>query len=205
MGQKEHDMKYQWIRAAACAALVVGIVAGCDDVAVKKALSDNVHNVYIPPVENKTSEPAVDQLLTQKITQAFIVDGRLKVSNQEAADVIVKTTLQRFDRIVLIMDANQVPQEYKLQFVMDVDFIDAKTAEVKWTTRRTVDLTPQPENTPGVEGADWDSADIRSLREFTTYYGINNRNMPPEDETVAENRVVDQMADRVVRLVIEGY
>jgi hypothetical protein len=201
-------MKTPWLRLAACAALVAGVavvVAGCDDLAIKRTLSDDIHNVYIPPIENKTSEPQVDQLLTQQITQAFIVDGRLKVSSQESADVILKMTLQRFDRIVLIYDANQVPQEYKLQMVLDADFIDAKTAAVKWTTRRTVDLTPEPGKPAGTEGADWDSENIRSIREFTNYYGINNRNMPPEDETVAENRVVAQMASRVVRLVIEGY
>jgi hypothetical protein len=198
-------MKQRHWKAAGGLVLVMALAMACDEMAIKRTLSDDIHNVYITPVENKTSEPQVDQLLTQQITQAFIVDGRLKVSSQDSADVILKETLQRFDRIVLIFDANQVPQEYKLQFVMDIDFIDAKTGALKWSTRRTIDLTPQPGKAPGDEGADWDSEDIRSLREFTTYYGINNRNMPPEDETVAENRVIDQMAARVVRRVIEGY
>jgi hypothetical protein len=181
------------------------LAAACGEVPMKRALSDSVQKIAIPPIENKTGQPDVDQKLTQKMVQAFIVDGRLKVSGKEDADVVLQSTLQRYDRIVLLRDANQVPQQYKLQIVVDLDFIEAKTGKLLWTTRRTLDLTPEPGKAQGVEGAEWDSANVRSLREFTFYYVINSLGMPPEDENVAADRVIDQMARRVVRRVIEGF
>ena len=197
-------MKYLYTALAALL-LAGGLITACGDVPLKRQLPDSVQKVCIPPIENKTGQPDVDQKLTQQITQAFIVDGRLKVASKEEADVILRSTLQRYDRIVLTRDANQVPQQYKLQMVMDIDFIDAKTAAQLWTTRRTIDLTPEPGNPAGTEGAEWDSTNTRSLREFTTYYVINNIGMPSEDENVAADRVIDQMARRVVRRVIEGF
>ncbi len=185
------------------AAAGIALAAACGEVPLKRALPDNIKKISIPPVENKTSQPGVDQLLTQKITQGFIVDGRLGVAPREEADVILAATLQRYDRIVVTRDQNNVPQQYKLQAYVDLDFIDAKTAAQLWTTRRTIDLTPQPGAEK--EGAEWDSTNTRSLKEFTTFYVINSVGVPPEDESVAADRVLEQMARRVVRRVIEGF
>jgi hypothetical protein len=190
-------MKRLLILSAASALLL----SSCGDLPLKSQLPESVQKVAIPPMENKTGQPEVDQRLTQKVTQAFIENGRLKVSSREEADAVLQGTLQRYDRIVLTRDANQVPQQYKLQLVVDFDFIDAKTSQLMWTTRRTVDLTPQA---GAAEGAEWDSTNTRTLREFTTYYVINSIGMPPEDESVAQERVLEQMARRIVRRVVEG-
>jgi hypothetical protein len=185
--------------------LIMSLAVACGDVPIHQALQDSIQKIVIMPLENKTGQPDVDQKLNEKITQAFIVNGRLKVSNKEDADVMLQETLQRYDRIVKAVDSNQVPMRYELQIVVDVDLLDAKTGKTLMTTRTTVDLTPQPGNTGPDQGLDWDSTSIRSLREFTTYYVINNVGMPPEDENAAQERVTDQMAARVVRLIVEGY
>lgn len=178
--------------------------SSCDEAGIKKELPNSLTKIAVQPFENKTGQPNVDQLLTQKTIQDFIADGRLNVVAENDADAIVQGTLQRYDKIVLTRDANQVPQQYKLQLIVDIDFIDAKTSKQLWTTRRTIDLTPQPEN-GDKEGAEWDSTNTRSLKEFTTYYVLNTVGVPPEDETTAANRTLDQMANRVVRRVIDGF
>lgn len=185
--------------------LAVGFFASsCDEMGIKKDLPNSLTKIAVQPFENKTGQPNVDQLLTQKTIQDFIADGRLNVVAEHDADAIVHGTLQRYDKIVLTRDANQVPQQYKLQLIVDIDFIDAKTLKQTWTTRRTIDLTPQPDNGEK-EGAQWDSTNTRSLKEFTTYYVLNTVGVPPEDETTAANRTLDQMANRVVRRVIDGF
>jgi hypothetical protein len=180
------------------------VVSACEEGGIKKELPNSLTKISVQPFENKTGQPNVDQLLTQKTIQDFIADGRLNVVAEKDADAIVRGTLQRYDKIVLTRDANQVPQQYKLQLIVDIDFVDAKTGQQTWTTRRTIDLTPQPEN-GDKEGAQWDSTNTRSLKEFTTYYVLNTVGVPPEDETTAANRTLDQMANRVVRRVIDGF
>jgi hypothetical protein len=185
--------------------LALGIVVSCGESPLKKTLPDTLTKIAVPAFENKTGQPEVDQRLTEKVIQNFIVDGRLKVVAKEDADAILHGTLQRYDRIVLVRDADQVPQQYKLQLMVDLDFVDAKSGNQMWTTRRTVDLTPEPGKEAGKEGAEWDSTNVSSLREFTTFYVLNNVGMPPEDEGVARDRVLDQMAMHVVRRVVQGF
>jgi hypothetical protein len=188
--------------------LLVFGTSACDDVVVQPVISDTMQKIFIGPMVNKTGQPDVDQILNTKITQAFIVNGRLKVTEKNQADVWLDETLERYDRIVLTRDANEVPIRYKLQIIVDCTLSDAKTAKTLMTTYESSTATAQSGSSVDANGnaiEDFDEADNRSLREFTTYYVINNVGMPAEDEPTAQGRVTDQMADRVVRLVVEGY
>ena len=177
------------------------LATACADVGTRKALPDSIQHLAIPVFENKTGQPNVEALLTKKVVQNFIVDGRLQVVPQEQADAVLKGTVQRYDRIVLTRDANQVPQQYKLQIAVDIDFIEIKTGEQLWSTKAQISLTPGVE-TPQ-EG--FDSTNLRSLREFTNYYVLNVAGVPPEDEATALDRVLEQMASRVVRRTLDGF
>jgi hypothetical protein len=198
--------------------LIFCLALACSDVSVSvdKALQNSVENIAILPLENKTSETAIEQLLNDKVTDAFIANGRLNVTDKSNADVLLQWTLQRYDKIVLAQDSNQVPIRYRLQIIVDADLIDANSGKLLLTTRRSVDLTPEPTATSTTADtmdttdtaeenvADWDSTELRSLKEFTTYYLLNNLGKIPEDEYSAQQRIADQMARRLLRLVLGG-
>jgi hypothetical protein len=176
------------------------VLAACGDLPVKKSLPDTVKKIYIPAFINKTGQPNIENDLTKKVVQNFIVDGRLSVAEKEQADAELVGTVQRYDRLVLTRDANQVPQQYKLQVMVDIDFNELKTGQLLWSTRSQVSLTP------GIETPqDFDSTNPRSLREFTNYYVLNVAGVPPEDEPTAMDRVLEQMARRIVRRTLEGF
>ncbi len=176
------------------------VLASCGEMPVKRALGDDVRQVGISTFDNKTGQPGIDQQLTAKVVQSFITDGRLGVVSHQAADVSLKGTIQRYDRLVLTRDANQIPQQYRLQVVVDLEFSNAKTGVEIWTTRRTINLTP------GVDTVDdFDSTNTRSLKEFTSYYVLNTAGVAPEDEPAALDRLLEQMSRRVVRRVLEGF
>jgi hypothetical protein len=193
--------------ALAAAALLAWGVAACGDLPVKANLPPEMRTVSIPTLEDKSGQPGLATLLTQKIVQGFIVDGRLKVAAHDQADAELKITVQRYDRLVLTFsnDIAQVPQQYKLQVAVDMDFIDLKTGKQLWSTRSQVNLTPGQE----VNHDQYDSMNatgsLGSLKEFTNYYVNNNVGVPPEDESHAMDRLMDQMADRVVRRTVYGY
>jgi hypothetical protein len=168
---------------------------------IKKAIPDNIQHVVIPVFENKTGQPDVENLLTKKVVQNFIVDGRLQVTAREQADAVLQGTVQRYDRIVLTRDSNQVPQQYKLQVVVDLDFTELKTGTLLWSTKALMSLTPGVD-TPQES---FDSTNLRSLREFTNYYVINVAGVPPEDEATALDRVLEQMARRISRRTLDGF
>ncbi|HTB34223.1 MAG TPA: LptE family protein, partial [bacterium] len=157
----------------------------------------------IPPFENKTGQPLLENDLTKKVIQDFIVDGRLKVVPAAQADAELDGTIQRYDRLVLTYsaDSTQVPQQYKIQIAVDVDFTDLHTGKVLWTTRDKVNLTPGMEP----DHNQFDSMNTSSLKEFTNYYVINVVGVPPEDEPTAQDRLLEQMASRVVQRTLDGF
>ena len=129
-----------------------------------------------------------------------MVDGRLQVTEKAQAEGLLQGTIQRYDRIVLTRDANQVPQQYKLQIAVDISFTDLKTGTQLWTTKAEISLTPGQDPPEG-----YDSTNLRSLREFTNYYVTNAVGVPPEDEPTALDRVLEQMATHVLRRTIDGF
>ena len=179
------------------------LAAACDDsLPIKGNLPNESNKVYIPPFENKTSEPGLDTLLTQKVIQNFLIDGRLQVADEDKADMILEGTIERYDRLVMTRDQNQVPQQYRLQVVVDLTLFSARPKKKElWTTHTIVNLTPGETMT----GDEFDSTNVTSLREFTTYYVLNVAGVPPEDEPTAQARLMDQMAGRVVRRTIDGF
>lgn len=196
-------MKKLWLSLALLCVGVVALLSSCGDMPIKKNLPDSIRKVFIPTFENKANQPGIESLLTQKTVQNFIVDGRLQVVAKEQADAELIGTIQRYDRLVLTRDANQVPQQYKLQVAVDLDFVDLKSGkqDALWTTRQLISLTP------GVEPSkdDFDSTNTHSLREFTTYYVLNVAGVPPEDEPAALDRLLEQMARRVVGRTLDGF
>jgi hypothetical protein len=187
----------------AVAGLLAWGLAACGDIPMKKNLPDHIMKVCVPVFDNKSGQLSVENELTKKVVQGFIVDGRLQVVAREQADAELKGTIQRYDRLVLTRsnDVSQVPQQYKLQVAVDLDFTDLKTGKDLWTTRSQVNLTPGQE--PNHD--QFDSNNIGSLKEFTNYYVINVVGVPPEDEPHAQDRLLEQMASRIVRRTLDGF
>jgi len=181
------------------------VAAACDDLPLKSNLPTVDTKVYIPDFENKTDEPGLDTLLTQKVIQNFLIDGRLQVATQDKADMLLQGTIERYDRLVMTRDENQVPQQYRLQVKVDLTLYEinkpGQAQKQLWTTKDVVNLTPGEEVNPD----EFDSTNTTSLSEFTTYYVLNVAGVPPEDEPTAQNRLLDQMAGRVVRRTIDGF
>lgn len=181
------------------------VAAACDDLPLKSNLPTVDTKVYIPDFENKTDEPGLDTLLTQKVIQNFLIDGRLQVATQDKADMLLQGTIERYDRLVMTRDENQVPQQYRLQVKVDLTLYEinkpGQAQKQLWTTKDVVNLTPGEEVNPD----EFDSTNTTSLSEFTTYYVLNVAGVPPEDEPTAQGRLMDQMAGRVVRRTIDGF
>jgi hypothetical protein len=193
-------MRRFWIGFAAFLALGI-LAAACADLPMTNKLPTNETNVFIQSFENRTSEPGLDALLTQRVTQNFLIDGRLKLASRENAEMLLQGTVERYDRLVMTYDQNMVPQQYKIQMVVDLTCTDQKTGHQLWTTHTIVSLTPGESMT----GDEFDSTNTTSLREFTTYYVLNVAGVPPEDESTARDRLLDQMAAHVVRRTIDGF
>jgi hypothetical protein len=160
-------------------ALALIAFGGCASYAPNVNLPASMSSIAVPVFVNKTPVYNIEQYVTQKTIDKFLADGRVSVIDEKKADGIVKCRLSKYVLTSTRVDVNQVPQEYLLRIYVNIYLFDNKAQRLLW----------KDEN----------------IWEETTYFVANNLGMPVEDETIARNRILDKMAERIVRRVIYGW
>jgi hypothetical protein len=184
----------------------LALLSGCAGYDLKSQLPDSINKLAVPVFKNVSGQPGVEQDLTTKVTQGFNVDGRLVVVDQAQADALLEGVIQTYNKIPLLRDENQVPVQYKLLIAVDLTLSDLKAKKVMWTTHTLV--ATQGPGDSGLQVGNskaYDSTNVATIEEYTTYYVLNKMGMPPEEETTARNRVLDQLVRRIVDRVIFGF
>ena len=109
---------------AAAAALLLLFAAGCANYRLGSMLPDDVRTVYVPTCRNQTPEPLIEQDVTRAILSQIQMDGSLRVAAEDAADVVLEITLNRFwlDPVAYesgsASTANQYRMSIKASFVL---------------------------------------------------------------------------------------
>ena len=160
------------------AAAILG-ASGCASYAPNVNLPANILTIAVPVFINKTDRFNIEQYVTQKTIDAFLADGRVSVVDEKKSDAIVKCRIYKYVLTSTKVDVNQVPQAYLLRIYVDVYLFDNKAQRLLWKDD--------------------------DLYEDTTYFVANNLGMPVEDETIGRQRILDKLADRIVRRVIHGW
>lgn len=93
---------------------------------------EGVETVYMAPVVNETTEPAIELQVTEALRQRLQIDGRLKLKNTaEAADAIMEVTLTnyRLTAIAFRDDLKTTARQYRLRITGVATLADAKTGK----------------------------------------------------------------------------
>ncbi|MEW6556892.1 MAG: LptE family protein [Elusimicrobiota bacterium] len=95
-----------------------------------QVLPQNIRKVAIETFKNSTVYYGMEEKLTIAITNEFIRDGRLAVTNSAEADAILRGEITRYVLEPLTYDENHVVKEYKLWILVDIVLIDRAKNEV---------------------------------------------------------------------------
>lgn len=136
----------------------------------------DISGLYLAPFENSSSETGLENLLTDEVTQQFLSDGRLSLVSREQADAMLVGEIQRYRRIPLIYNEQDVVQQYKLRVEINLRLLDPETQKV---------LRSWP-----------------MIFQETTYSDVI---APIETELDAQERVLRQLARDVVTFTVEGW
>ena len=79
-------------------ALGLVLLAGCCGYSTRSLLPSHLKTVAVPPATNTTTQPGLAEALTDSLTAAFTSDRTLRVTNVEAANLIVNTTVSSYVR-----------------------------------------------------------------------------------------------------------
>lgn len=90
--------------------------AGCVNYRLGSMLPGDVRTVYIPTCINKTTEPLIEQDVTQAILSQTQMDGSLRIADAETADTILEITLIRFwlDPVSYVAGESSTANQYRL-------------------------------------------------------------------------------------------
>jgi hypothetical protein len=150
----------------------------CSTYSPQPNLPSTIKSIAVPIFINQTDKLNIEQYVTQKTIEEFLADGKVSILDEVKSDAVVKCAIYKYVLTPILFDVNQIPIQYRLRIYISLIFFDNKNQVQLW--------------------------EEKSIWEETTYYVSNNLGMPVEDETIARNRVLDQIAKRIVARVIYG-
>lgn len=93
---------------------------------------EGTRTIAILAFANGTNEPYVDVEVTKAVVDEFLADGRLQVVSSEAADLVLKGTVTKFDMTPSGYTTANYVQSYTVSIGMDVTVEDEKTHKIIW-------------------------------------------------------------------------
>ena len=142
-------------------------------------LPTHLKKVAIPTFTNGTVHYGLEDKLTRKVTDEFLRDGRLEVTDAKQADAVLSGNIVNYLLQPVSYDAQGVIEQYKLYVGVDITFTDQTINTVLWTES--------------------------NIHEDYTYYVTAKAGQLVQSENDAQEQVTDLLARDVVRRTIVGW
>jgi outer membrane lipopolysaccharide assembly protein LptE/RlpB len=110
----------------AFAALALALALGGCGYSLRGNLPDDIKTVAVPVFRNRTGEPAVENLITRAVIEAFSTNGRLRVVAAEAADAILEGDVVGYQLESIAFDPHAYVRQYRLLVTLNVRFRDVR-------------------------------------------------------------------------------
>jgi len=168
--------------------MTVFFFSGCAYTPVE-ILPKHIKTIAVPTFINRTARYGIESKLTDAVIEEFIRDGHLSIVKKQEADAILTGEIVTYVLEPLSYDATEVVEQYKLWVVVNLSFKDSTTGQVLWEEKRE---SVNGNLIGGIEG------DVR-------YYVTPKAGRTVETEEEAQERLVIELADRVVRRTVYGW
>ena len=113
------------MRRAGAALLVACLLGGCG-YSLRGNLPGHIKTVAVPVFANRTAEPAVENMLTRAVVDAFSTDGRLRVVKPEEADALLEGEVVGYDIQSIAFDSRANIRQYRLVVTLNLKFKDVR-------------------------------------------------------------------------------
>lgn len=115
-------------------AAVAALAGGCG-YTLGGSLPEHIQTVAVPIFRNSTTEPFLEDFITQAVVNAFATSGRLRVVGRGAADALLEGEIIGYELIPIAVVAGQTIAQYRLQVTMNLVFRDLRRNELLWQER----------------------------------------------------------------------
>jgi hypothetical protein len=122
--------------------LITAVIMGCGGVQdirynpTPQILPQDVRRIALHPILNKTGQFGLEDKLMLDVRDAFLADGRYPLVPEPDADGVVWITIARYLNTPIQFDHTLVPTSYKLDILVDLQFVDRKNpGQALWVER----------------------------------------------------------------------
>lgn len=96
----------------------------CTRVVPVRTLPNWVRAIYVPMIENKTTEPGLEEVATTLIQEEFLADGRLDIVKKRRADLKLVATIEEYISYVEEEDSDDIAETNELIILATVKLYD---------------------------------------------------------------------------------
>ena len=167
------------------AALAAGVLAatlaagGCSYSFTPSKLPSHIKTVAIPVFENVTSEPGIEQEITQQITREFVADNTLQVAPEGRADAGIYGRILRYENRVFGYDAKGETQQYEVIIVVAIEFKDLVKRKTLWQEEEMVGRS--------------------------TYFVVATTGQPPQDEVTGRAEAIRLLGSDILNRAVRSW
>jgi hypothetical protein len=109
--------------------LAAGALGGCG-YSFHGSLPGHLRTIAVPVLRNRTSEPGVENFVTNALVEAFATNGRLRVVRAEEADSLLDGEVLGYEIQSIAFDPNANVRQYRLVLRLKLLYRDLRRNEV---------------------------------------------------------------------------
>ena len=181
-----------------CGLLVVlGCLAPGCGYTTHSSLNPNYQTIFVSAFKNQTSEYDLQAPLTNAVRRKFLADGRLRVVEQQNADLILEGTIIDYRLRGLTYGPNDDPTQLLCVITSNVRCLDGHTGEILWEDRAL-----SGETTFYTQAAGQSSDRLRGNAEV---FLTSVRSFASEEENRGAAEALEQLASDILYRTIEPW
>ena len=114
------------MRARALLLLLLALPIGGCGYTVRGTLPAHINTVSVPIFRNRTSEPAIESLITRAVVEAFSTNGRLRVVGSGQADAVLEGEITNYVVGSIAFDRDANVRLYRLAVTVNLRLRDRR-------------------------------------------------------------------------------
>ena len=158
---------------------LAGLVAGCSYSPSPALFPPHLKTLAVPVLKNATTEPSLEQEVTEALVARFLQDNKLRIVPEDQADLVVSGAIVRYTNSVFGFNAREQAQEYQVAIGVQLTARDRVKNREMWR----------------------DDNLIRT----TNYFVVAAAGQPASDQYTARKDAIAKIADAVVNKTVEGW
>ena len=171
-------------------------MSGCG-YSTESSLDPQYQSIFVPAFKNMSKEYDIQAPLTNAVIRKFVTDGRLHVTNEQEADLVLEGVVLGYNLKGFTYDEDDEVTNYLVEVTAGARLIDKKTGNTLWVEPRISG------NTSYYTRASGQSSD--RLRGNAETFVPTVRSFSTEEENRSASEALERLASAIFYRTVEPW